>query len=116
MRKAFGAGTGLVVLLLAAGAGLTWAADEHEAIQIRHQNWTFGGPLGRFDDAQLQRGFRVYTEACARCHGVRRLHFRNLAEPGGPAFPEAAIKSLAENYQVDDAPDEQGKIKQRPAI
>jgi cytochrome c1 len=116
MRKAFGAGTGLAIVLLAAGAGMVWAADEQEAVHIAPQKWTFSGLLGRFDDAQLQRGFKVYTEACARCHGVRRLHFRNLAEPGGPAFPEAAIKSLAATYQVDDAPDEQGKIKQRPAI
>ena len=85
-------------------------------MHIDRQQWTFGGLLGHFDDAQLQRGFRVYTEVCARCHSVKRLYFRNLAEPGGPAFPEAAIKSLAANYQVDDAPDDQGKVNKRPAI
>ena len=50
---------------------------------------------GHFDDAQLQRGFKVYTEVCARCHSIKRLNFRNLVQPGGPGFPEAAIKSLA---------------------
>jgi cytochrome c1 len=116
MRKAFGAGTGLVVLLLAAGGGVAWAAGEHDTVRIAPQAWSFAGLFGHFDDAQLQRGFKVYTEVCSRCHGVRRLHFRNLAEPGGPGFPEAAVKSLAATYQVDDAPDEQGKIKKRPAI
>ena len=57
------------------------------------------------------------SEVCARCHSIKRLHFRNLVQPGGPGFPEAAIKSLAgNNYKVDDVPDEQGKIDKRPAI
>ncbi len=116
MKKAFGAGAGLVVLLLAAGGSLAWAAGEHEAVRIAPQHWTFGGLFGHFEDAQLQRGFKVYTEVCSRCHGIRRIHFRNLAQPGGPDFPEAAIKSLAATYQVDDAPNEEGKIKKRPAI
>ena len=115
MKKALGAVTGLAGLLLAA-AGIAWAAGDGEHIHIPTQKWTFAGLFGKFDDAQLQRGFKVYTEVCARCHGIRRIHFRNLAEPGGPGFPEAAIKSLAANAQVDDAPDEQGKIKPRPAI
>jgi cytochrome c1 len=85
-------------------------------VHVEPQKWTFGGLFGKFDDAQLQRGFKVYTEACARCHGVKRLSFRNLAEPGGPGFPEAAIKSLAATFQVDDVPDEQGKTGKRPAV
>jgi ubiquinol-cytochrome c reductase cytochrome c1 subunit len=115
MKKALGAVTGLAGLLLAA-AGIAWAAGDHdEHIHIPHQKWTFGGLFGKFDDGQLQRGFKVYTEVCSRCHGIRRIHYRNLAEPGGPGFPEAAIKSLAATQQVDDAPDDQGKIKPRPA-
>lgn len=103
------------LLLVAAVAVPALAADTGHA-EIKTQHWTFGGFLGHFDDAQLQRGFKVYTEVCSRCHGVKRLAFRNLSEPGGPGFPEAAIKSLAATYQVDDVPDEQGKIKKRPAV
>jgi len=103
----------------AIAAGLWLAADrvvaaEEQAHGLR-QHWTFGGLLGHFDQAQLQRGFKVYTEVCSRCHGVKRLAFRNLAQPGGPDFAEAAVKSLAATYQVDDAPDDEGKIKKRPA-
>jgi len=101
------------LLLAAAGAAAAWAAGE--AVHIDRQKWTFGGVFGHFDDGQLQRGFKVYTEVCARCHSIKRLHFRNLAQPGGPGFQEAGVKSLAANYQVDDAPDEQGKIGKRPA-
>ena len=85
-------------------------------MHIERQKWSFGGLLGKFDDAQLQRGFQVYMEVCARCHGVKRIHFRNLAEPGGPGFPEAAVKSLAATYQVEDAPNDQGKVVKRPAM
>src|SRR6516164_1997115 len=103
----------------AIAAGLWLAADrvvaaEEQAHGLR-QHWTFGGLLGHFDQAQLQRGFKVCTEVCSRCHGVKRLAFRNLAQPGGPDFAEAAVKSLAATYQVDDAPDDEGKIKKRPA-
>jgi ubiquinol-cytochrome c reductase cytochrome c1 subunit len=94
--------------------GLARAA-EGEHIHIDRQQWTFRGMLGHFDEAQLQRGFKVYVEACARCHGMKRIAFRNLAQPGGPSFPEAAIKSLAATYQVDAEPNDQGKIVKRPA-
>jgi ubiquinol-cytochrome c reductase cytochrome c1 subunit len=105
----------LVAAALPASAGVAWAAGE--AVHIDRQKWTFGGLFGKFDDAQLQRGFKVYTEVCARCHGIKRLQFRNLVQPGGPGFPEAEAKSLAaNNYQVDDVPDEEGKVKKRPAI
>ena len=113
--------TGLAALLLtvafAAGTGPAVAADaEGGHATIERQKWTFGGLLGKFDDAQLQRGFRVYMEVCSRCHGLSRIHFRNLAEPGGPGFPEAAVKSLAATFQYDDAPNEQGKIGKRPGL
>lgn len=105
--------------ILAIGLGLggsAWAASDEHA-HIPRQKWTFGGLFGKFDDGQLQRGFKVYSEVCSRCHSVKRLYFRNLVQPGGPQFPEAAIKSLAgNNYQVDDVPDETGKVNKRPAV
>ncbi len=98
----------------AVAAGSARAADEHP--HIDRQSWTFSGIFGHFDDAQLQRGFKVYSEVCSRCHSIKRLYFRNLVQPGGPAFPEAAVKSLAATYQVEDVPDDQGKVGKRPAI
>ena len=55
-------------------------------------------------------------EVCARCHSMSRIHFRNLAEPGGPGFPEAAVKSLAATYQYDAAPNDEGKVLKRPGL
>lgn len=110
-------------LLLAAAAGMAataWAATAWAAVEpaeIARQKWSFSGMLGHYDRAQLQRGFKVYTEVCARCHGVQRLAFRNLVQPGGPEFPEAGVKSLAaDNYKVDAEPNEEGKILKRPAV
>jgi ubiquinol-cytochrome c reductase cytochrome c1 subunit len=96
MLRTMRAKIGAAALLLAATGGVAaWAAGE--AVHVDRQKWSFGGVLGHFDDSQLQRGFKVYTEVCARCHSIQRLQFRNLAQPGGPSVPEAAIKSLAAN-------------------
>jgi ubiquinol-cytochrome c reductase cytochrome c1 subunit len=105
----------LIGVALAAGSGPALAAETGH-VTIPRQKWTFGGFRGHYDDAQLQRGFRVYMEVCARCHGLSRIHFRNLSQAGGPGFPEAAVKSLAATFQYDDAPNDQGKILKRPGI
>jgi cytochrome c1 len=114
-----GARAGAVALMLAAALGLGTAAraagDNH--VEIPRQKWSFSGLLGTFDQAQLQRGFKVYVDACSRCHGVKRLAFRNLIQPGGPGFSEAQMKSLAaDKYKVDAEPNEQGKVLKRAAI
>ena len=80
--------------------------------QIDRQKWSFAGFRGHFDKAQLQRGFQVYQEVCAACHGLKRIYFRNLAEPGGPGFPEESVKALAASWpnQIFDGPNDQGQI------
>jgi cytochrome c1 len=110
--------TAAAAALLAAAAGLgvsAWAAG-NEHVDIPRQEWSFSGVLGTYDQAQLQRGFKVYSEVCSRCHGLSRLAFRNLVQPGGPQFPEAAVKSLAAKSMVDAEPNDQGKVLKRPAI
>src|SRR5262245_48888459 len=111
MRLSAGAIPALICLLSGPRA-----SGRDEPDHPDRQHWSFAGLLGHFEEAQLQRGFMVYTEVCSRCHGIQRLAFRNLAQPGGPGFPEAAVKSLAATYEVDDAPDEQGKVKKRRAV
>ncbi|MGD9668075.1 MAG: cytochrome c1 [Hyphomicrobiaceae bacterium] len=84
---------------------------------IRHQHWSYGGILGHYDKEQLQRGFRVYKEVCSACHGLKRVYFRNLAEPGGPEFAEESVKALAAEWpnQITDGPNDEGAMFQRPA-
>jgi ubiquinol-cytochrome c reductase cytochrome b/c1 subunit len=79
------------------------------------QNWSFAGPFGKFDRAQLQRGFKVYREVCQVCHGLTLLSFRNLAEPGGLGFTPAQAAAIAREYQVKGEPNDQGEVGERPA-
>lgn len=98
----------------AAGAA-THQAVAAEGVAIPHQSWSFDGPFGTFDRAQLQRGFQVYKEVCASCHGLDLIAIRNLADSGGPEFGEEAVKVLAEEYEVTDGPDADGEMFSRPA-
>lgn len=104
--------------MLAAALGTATAAEapDDKHVEIPRQTWSFSGLLGTFDQAQLQRGFKVYVDACQRCHGIKRIAFRNLVQPGGPGFNEDQIKSLAATYKVDAEPNEQGKVLKRAAI
>ena len=82
--------------------------------QPPRQDWSFAGPFGMFDRAQLQRGFKIYREVCAGCHAISLVAFRNLAQPGGPEFTEAQVAALAAEYQVKDGPNDQGEMFERP--
>jgi ubiquinol-cytochrome c reductase cytochrome b/c1 subunit len=78
------------------------------------QSWSFSGPFGIYDQAQLQRGFKIYKEVCSNCHSIKLLSFRNLADPGGPGFTEAQATAIAAGFQVTDGPNDQGQMFQRP--
>ncbi len=56
------------------------------------------GPLGHFDRAQLQRGFQVYKEVCAACHGLNLVAFRDLAALG---YEEPEIKAIANQWAIE---------------
>lgn len=93
-------------------------AEEAGHPEIPRQTWSFSGFTGQFDKAQLQRGFQVYQEVCSNCHALKHLAFRNLVQPGGPEFPEDAVKALAKSWpnQITDGPNDQGKMFERPAL
>ncbi|MGD9839146.1 MAG: cytochrome c1 [Afipia sp.] len=75
--------------------------------------WSFAGPLGKFDQGQLQRGLKVYKEVCAACHGLSFVAFRNLADPGGPGYSPAQAAAFASDYKVKDGPDDKGEMFER---
>jgi ubiquinol-cytochrome c reductase cytochrome c1 subunit len=77
-------------------------------------DWTFGGPFGKYDPQQLQRGFHVYRDVCANCHAMSMVAFRHLASESGPKFTEDEVKALAAEYQITDGPDASGEMFQRP--
>ncbi len=97
---------------LAAFAGPAFA-QEHETSIPPKNRWSFAGPFGKYDQGQLQRGFRVYREVCHQCHGMQLLSFRNLAEPGGPGFTPAQAAAVAAEFKVQDGVDDEGKPIER---
>jgi len=89
--------------LVAALLGLSGSAGSQEHHQETTDfSFSFEGPFGRFDQAQLQRGLQVYTEVCAACHGLKFVAYRTLAEEGGPALSEAAMRAYAAQFEVTD--------------
>jgi ubiquinol-cytochrome c reductase cytochrome c1 subunit len=78
------------------------------------QHWTFAGPFGNFDEAQLQRGYQVYREVCSGCHSMKLMAFRNLSQSGGPGFTDAQVKALAAEFKIEDGPNDSGESFERP--
>ena len=88
-------------------------AQEAEPV-VPPQSWSFAGPFGKFDTAQLQRGYQVYREVCSNCHSMHFMSFRNLAQAGGPSFSASQVKALAETFKVQDGPNDAGDMFDRP--
>ncbi len=79
-------------------------------------SFSFEGPFGHFDRAQLQRGYKVYKEVCASCHAMHLVAFRNLSQPGGPEFSAEQVKALAATFTVQDGPNADGEMFERPGL
>ena len=73
------------------------------------------GPLGHFDRPQLQRGFQVYKEVCAACHGLKLVAFRDLAALG---YEEPEIKAIANQWatEVPSVNIDTGEVATRKAV
>jgi ubiquinol-cytochrome c reductase cytochrome c1 subunit len=72
-------------------------------------SWSFEGPFGHYDRAQLQRGFQVYKEVCSACHSLNRVAFHTLSQPGGPGFTDEQAKAIAAGYKIPDEPNAANK-------
>jgi cytochrome c1 len=110
-------------ILAAFVAGIAVAAAAPASAQLAEQvpppelKWSFAGPFGNYDQAQLQRGFKIYREVCSACHSLSLLSFRNLAEPGGLGYSEAQVAQIASEYKIKDLNDKGEPIERagRPA-
>ena len=90
------------------------AGSTHEEATPERQEWSFSGVFGRFDKAQLRRGFKVYKEVCSTCHSIKMLAFRTLGQPGGPELSEKQVADLAASYKIKDGPNDSGEYFDRP--
>src|SRR5690606_29881431 len=90
------------------------AAPTHFPIKKPKEiSWSFAGPFGTYDKAQLQRGLKVYKAVCAACHALELVAFRTLADLG---YSEAQVKAFAAEYTVEDGPNEDGDMFERPGV
>ena len=96
----------LVAIGLCASSPARAAGDAAPA-----QHWSFSGLFGAFDRGALRRGFTVYKDVCAACHGLRLLSYRNLTDIG---FTEDEVKAIAAEVEVQDGPDDEGEMFDRP--
>ncbi len=102
------------------GEAVAEVEGAHETVHFplkkpEEMDWSFAGVFGTYDRAQLQRGFQVYREICSSCHSLEYVAFRNLADHDGPGFTEAQVAALAAEYQVEDGPNADGDMFERPA-
>ena len=111
MRSILGRVLPLVLAASIAGLAAVSAANAAGDSPVPpRQKWSFSGPLGTFDRGQLQRGFKVYKEVCAVCHGLDLLSFRNLT---GLGYSEAQVKAIASEYKIKDGPNDAGEMFER---
>jgi ubiquinol-cytochrome c reductase cytochrome c1 subunit len=131
-----------VVAALGIGAlGVAFAAGEAE--HPHNYPYSFDSPVGGYDMAQVQRGFQVYNQVCASCHGMDHLAYRHLGEEGGPfaayhvrdhetgeekmqvGRPEHGgrfvdvvdnpwVRSIAESHTISDVDPNSGQLTDRP--
>ena len=65
---------------------------------VKDFDFSFEGPFGAYDQTQLQRGLKVYTEVCSSCHGLKYVPLRTLADKDGLGYSEDQVRAYAEYY------------------
>jgi ubiquinol-cytochrome c reductase cytochrome c1 subunit len=104
---------------LVTGISAYVTTEHHESVEHefheepRDYAFSTDGPFGRFDNRQLQRGFQVYKEVCASCHGLGFVAFRNLRDIG---YTEAEVRKIASEAQVPDINPQTGEPAVRPGL
>lgn len=73
-------------------------AEEEFHKHPKHLALASDGPFGKFDEQQLQRGFQVYKEVCAACHGLSLVAFYDLHALG---YEEAEVKAIANQWPIE---------------
>ena len=114
------ASVGLVLAAMGLGAPAMAATTQAE---LKSVNWSFEGPFGKFNQEQLQRGYKVYHDVCSACHSMNLLSYRNLADKGGPFYSDKYpnpnespyAKAIAMDFMVPDIDTDTGDAITRPA-
>jgi ubiquinol-cytochrome c reductase cytochrome c1 subunit len=117
-----GLGFTFVVMLAFVTGAYTAATEEvaetaehafHEDAHGPEAGYSFDGPFGRWDLAQLQRGYQVYKEVCSACHSLNYVAIRDLAQLG---YDEDQVKAEAATWQVPGINPDTGEDEMRQAL
>jgi len=114
------------VVAVASIGGMAFAAGGGGTgdYKMKHPDWSFNGAFGTYDRAAMQRGYQVYREVCASCHGLKYMAFRHLGDKGGPFYLEdypnpsdnPYVKNFAADWMVEDIDSETGDVIERVGI
>ncbi|WP_101067266.1 cytochrome c1 [Roseovarius salinarum] len=101
----------IVALSLSAGGATAAGGEAH----VEDIDFSFEGPFGTYDQAQLQRGLKIYTRVCAACHGMKYVPIRTLHDEDGPGMPMDQVRAYAEqNVMVED--EETGELREAKPV
>lgn len=110
----------------ASAAGLAYAAGGGPVgdYKMEYKDWSFNGAFGQYDRAAMQRGYQVYREVCAACHGLKYVAFRHLGDEDGPYYLEdfpnpndnPYVKNFAADWTIEDIDSETGDVIDRTGI
>ena len=108
----------VLAVLWALVTGLINLATEEQAGHIPYEHpkdlsWSFDGPFGKWDKAQLQRGLKVYDEVCSACHSLKFVAFRDLEQIG---YSEAMVKAYAASKTVPGIDPNTGEASTRSGL
>jgi ubiquinol-cytochrome c reductase cytochrome c1 subunit len=108
------AGVALISLTFGAYAFLTEEPVKHLPYKKAPDvAFSFDGPFGTWDYAQLQRGYKVHKEVCAACHSLKFVSIRNLEQIG---YTPAQVKAEAASLMVPGIDPNTGEVTTRPAL
>ena len=94
------------MLLLSLGSTVYGTITEPAAETAEHAfhlhpkevSFSFDGPVGMYNQAQLQRGLKVYSEVCSACHSMKLVAFRDFAALG---YDEDEVKAIAKGWKTE---------------
>ena len=112
-NRGYAAGAALGGALSVAVVSTTVAsADEAEhGLHLPQYSWPHDGVFDSYDHASIRRGHQVYQQVCAACHSLNQICYRNLVDV---AYTEQEVKTMAEEIEITDGPDDTGEMFERP--
>ncbi|XP_066595950.1 uncharacterized protein [Prorops nasuta] len=86
-------------------------ASEFDHVEPPSYPWRFEKLGLSFDHAALRRGWQVYKAVCFSCHSLQYVRFLDFVDV---THTKSEVEALAEEYEVQDGPNEEGEYYMRP--